>query len=478
MTIKSLLRRHGVHKLTSLLLDMSSFAIGIFLTFKFISVTDTFIDSVYKSSIFLISSIISILMFRYNNLYKQRVLYSNLQQLISLLRCTMYTFLSILVMFFMFEPRGLQSSHRSITLFFVFTSYSLVIFNRFFIFRLFLKEFRSKKLIRKNIIVIGAGKLGRTTAQKFKLVHGIDFNVIGFVDDNIKLLNKRIDDIEVLGSTEDLDKIVNTKDVEKIFIAINKINHEDLFKIIQKCKIVGCPINVVSNLFNIVGIKINQFEYEALNFIKVWPGRKNVYQTTIKRILDVFLASIILILVSPLIIIIFISIKLSSRGPFLYVPISIGKDGLPFHFYKIRSMKHNVSDGLHRNLIKEFITGVKSDGMKLQNDSRITFIGKFIRKHSIDELAQLINVIKGEMSLVGPRPSTQYEYDMMNDWHKQRFSVLPGMTGLWQVSGRSEVGFNDMIMMDIYYVENCSFWFDFIILLKTFKVVIFGKGGY
>jgi undecaprenyl-phosphate galactose phosphotransferase len=140
-------------------------------------------------------------------------------------------------------------------------------------------------------------------------------------------------------------------------------------------------------------------------------------------------------------------------------------------------MYHNVSNVTHKKLVEEFMNGTVI-GAKLRDDPRVTSIGKFIRKHSIDEFAQLINVIKGEMSLVGPRPSTLYEYEQMEDWHKQRFDAMPGMTGLWQVAGRAEVSYTDMIMLDLYYVENRSFWFDIMMLIKTISVVVKGKGGF
>jgi undecaprenyl-phosphate galactose phosphotransferase len=238
------------------------------------------------------------------------------------------------------------------------------------------------------------------------------------------------------------------------------------------------PVNVVSNHFSVVEEKIEQSEFDEVQFVSLVPKANNFYRLFIKRAMDLLIATVILVLLSPILFTVAILIKLTSNGPVFYVPTSIGKDGKPFRFYKFRSMYNAVSDHSHRRLIADFISGKKKDGKKLQNDPRVTPIGKLIRKYSLDEFPQLINVLKGEMSLVGPRPSTQYEYDLMGCWHKKRYSVLPGMTGLWQVNGRSEVSFADMVMMDIYYVENCSFWFDIVILLKTIRVVIFGKGGY
>ena len=298
------------------------------------------------------------------------------------------------------------------------------------------------------------------------------------MDDNEQLHREKMEGVEVCGSICNLETIVLEKDVEEIFITINDIDHEYLFDIIEKCKVVNCPINVVSNHFDVVERKVNQAEFDELRFITMFPRPNSLYQIAIKRIIDVIFASTIVVLLSPGLLLLALLIKLTSKGPVLYVPEVIGYDGKPFHFYKFRSMFANVSDKSHRELIVEFISGKKKDGMKLQDDPRITPIGRIIRKYSLDELPQLLNVIKGDMSLVGPRPSTQYEYGQMESWHKRRYAILPGMTGLWQVSGRSEVSFKDMIMMDIYYVENCSFWLDLEILFKTVGVVIFGEGGH
>jgi undecaprenyl-phosphate galactose phosphotransferase len=201
-----------------------------------------------------------------------------------------------------------------------------------------------------------------------------------------------------------------------------------------------------------------------------------MYRGHLKRGFDILATLFVLLLLSlPLSIVAFL-IKVTSPGPVFYTPTSIGKGGKAFRFFKFRSMYHGVSHDTHKKLVEEFMSG-RIAGAKLRNDPRVTPIGRFIRKFSIDEFPQLFNVLRGEMSLVGPRPSTISESEMMEDWHKRRYDVVPGMTGLWQVSGRSEVSFNDMIVMDLYYIENCSFWLDLVILLRTFGAVVRAKGG-
>jgi len=177
-----------------------------------------------------------------------------------------------------------------------------------------------------------------------------------------------------------------------------------------------------------------------------------------------------------------IAIKLNSHGPVFFRAKAVGRNGKPFCMYKFRSMQIDTGDETHKEYVTKLINGNithnsgKGGVFKITEDERITSIGKFLRKLSLDELPQLINVLKGEMSLVGPRPCLPYEYEIYKNWHKKRSSVRPGITGLWQVAGRSEVVFEDMILLDIYYIYNRGLSLDFSILYETIFAV-FGKRG-
>lgn len=199
----------------------------------------------------------------------------------------------------------------------------------------------------------------------------------------------------------------------------------------------------------------------------------------VKRIFDLLLTVPGLIILSPFLIILAIIIKLDSPGPVIYKQKRIGLNGRPFMCYKFRSMNYNADESLHRKHIIDFAEGRldETQGVKLKDDPRITRVGRFIRRNSIDELAQLFNVLKGEMSLVGPRPVIPYEADLYDLWQSERFSVLPGITGLWQVAGRSYVSFDEMLRMDIRYIRNQSLWFDILILLKTFPAILSKRGA-
>lgn len=210
----------------------------------------------------------------------------------------------------------------------------------------------------------------------------------------------------------------------------------------------------------------------------------------VKRALDLLLATLLLLILLPVLLCIAVVIKLDSPGPAIFVQERVGVrrrsrrgqtvwDTCTFRFYKFRSMVHNADQSLHRAHIQAFVEGRLDTTVtvKLTNDPRITRVGRFLRRTSLDELPQLWNVVKGDMSLVGPRPVPMYEAAAYEEWHRERLAALPGITGVWQVGGRSRVSFDEMVRMDIAYVRNQSLLFDIRLLLSTIPAVFWGRGA-
>jgi len=214
----------------------------------------------------------------------------------------------------------------------------------------------------------------------------------------------------------------------------------------------------------------------------------------VKRCFDITIASALLVVLSPLMTLVAVLIKLDSRGPVLFKQERMGAsrrkdsrgivtwDAKPFRVLKFRSMVNNADQSLHESHIRAFVNGTleqqsEKQTVKLEDDPRITRVGKVIRRTSIDELPQLINVVKGEMSLVGPRPVPVYEVEGYQPRHYERLHAAPGVTGLWQVEGRGQVPFEEMVRMDIWYVRNVSFWLDLKIIAQTIPAVLRGKGA-
>ena len=215
--------------------------------------------------------------------------------------------------------------------------------------------------------------------------------------------------------------------------------------------------------------------------------KRSWWESFIKRFIDVAVALFVLIVGFPFFLSIALLIKLTSRGPVFFTQKRIRENARTFVLYKFRTMKTGADDTLHREFTRHFIQGrIPYSGLdesdsgtyKLKNDPRVTAVGNFLRKTSLDELPQFINILKGEMTIVGPRPPLQYEFDCYEEWHKLRMKVKPGLTGLWQVSGRSRVPFNEMVMLDLYYIEHWSLLLDLRIMYKTLPVMLAGTGGY
>jgi undecaprenyl-phosphate galactose phosphotransferase len=237
-------------------------------------------------------------------------------------------------------------------------------------------------------------------------------------------------------------------------------------------------------LLPIIDRKIYIDSFCGMPMIRMCQQRRIVAYNWIRYALDALLALPLMFVLFPVFGIIAAAIKLNSRGPVFYKADAIGKNGQEFKMLKFRSMKVNNDNDIHKQYVTKLIKGeLGNDGsgekpLKITNDPRVTLVGHFLRKFSLDELPQLINVIMGQMSLIGPRPCLPYEYDVYQDWYKKRASIRPGITGLWQVTGRSEVAFEEMILLDLYYVYNRSIWMDFHILLETIFVVLKKKGAY
>jgi len=219
--------------------------------------------------------------------------------------------------------------------------------------------------------------------------------------------------------------------------------------------------------------------------ISVRVSCPSAWQRGLKRAFDLVGAAAGSLVLLPIFLVVAVVIKLTSAGPILFRQKRIGREGKEFTFYKFRSMVSG-DDTKHREYSEAFVrngaeAGVDDSGRKIYkitDDPRVTPFGRFLRRTSLDEFPQIINVLKGEMSLVGPRPCLPYEWELYEDWHKARLSATPGLTGLWQVTGRSNVTFHDMVILDLYYLYNWSFLWDLKLILQTIPVIILGKGGH
>lgn len=340
-------------------------------------------------------------------------------------------------------------------------------------------------IYNRKVLIVGGDKTGIKVFKSISRDKIYDIRIVGFLDDYKEKGIKIYRDFYNLGKLEDIDEIIKTYNVDEIIIAIDNMPYERLIELVDRCSTACKIIRIYSNFLDVVAKKID-VEYYA-NIPVVMLSQYPIYDFTwiIKQIIDKIMALVLIILLFPLGFVISVGIKFSSKGPVIYKQTRIGKNGKPFSFYKFRSMHQNQDDKEHKEFVKNvwFKKGRKHDSedikiFRMTNDPRVFRFGKFIRKTSLDEIPQLYNVLKNDMSLVGPRPCMPFEWEMYEEWHKNRLSVLPGCTGLWQALGRATVSFEEMVILDLYYISNMTLWFDLKIIFKTIPVILFGKGGY
>lgn len=287
-----------------------------------------------------------------------------------------------------------------------------------------------------------------------------------------------------LGSLNELPGIVNKNKISEIIVTDENIDKRTLISFLDYCTSRGVNAWFPPNLMPIIDVKLYIDNFCGIPMIRLCSQKHTELFNKIKHGLDALMTLPAFVLLLPFFLITALIIKLNSKGPVFYRARSVGKNGKLFDMYKFRSMYESAGNEIHKEYVTKLIKGEIGNGdnpdqpLKITKDPRVTPVGKFLRKTSLDELPQLINVLKTEMSLVGPRPCLPYEWKIYKEWHKKRTCVRPGITGLWQVSGRSDVAFEDMILLDLYYIYNRGVMMDFGILYETIFAVLAKKGAY
>ncbi len=411
-------------------------------------------------------------------MYKYQVILNRLRHAMALQKALFISLVALVFFSFLFKFADVSSSRVLLGLIYINTSLLLLITRVLIVPNIFYRLV-SSKVINRNLLIVGTGQLSTNQAEELIENRSSYFNIVGLVTDGSSLVDqKEIQGVNVLGDIDNIEQVVEQYQVNDILVASDTSCDNKLHDIIEQCKSSNRTIHIVSELYNIAQRKIKIEEIgkvSAFRYVPAQPGTRLVYPI-MKRIVDVSISLMVIIGLLPIWLTLAFLIKVGSRGPVFYKARAVGKNGEEFKMYKFRSMRVDASTKLHEDKVRKMILE-NSATKKLTNDPRITHIGRILRKLSVDEFPQLINVIKGEMSLVGPRPCLPYEYEVMKDWQKQRFAITPGMTGIWQIKGRDEVLFNEQVILDLYYKEHCSVWMDLQILFGTIPVVIFGRGG-
>ena len=344
---------------------------------------------------------------------------------------------------------------------------------------------RSRQINLIPTLVVGRGQEASLFIREMRERPSLGYRVIGVVDTNAIDPQASYEDVPVVGRLESLPEVIRDSGANEVIIADPQVNGEALFEVMMRCgRRRGVEFRIAPSLFNCLPRKTEIDQIGALPMIRLFREPLSSSARILKRTFDLIFAALAILLLLPLWLLIALLIKLDSRGRVFYTQERVGMDGRLFLLYKFRTMQANADAELHREYQRAFIAGRAEANLgnetkptyKLLADPRITRIGKILRRTSLDEVPQLLNVMSGDMSLVGPRPPIPYEVEAYELWHRKRLDMKPGLTGLWQVSGRNRLPFEEMVRLDLFYIENWSLLLDLKIILRTGFVMIAGEG--
>ncbi len=343
--------------------------------------------------------------------------------------------------------------------------------------RVIARYIRSKGLNYRTILIVGTGRRATDLAKVIVGHKFWGFKLLGFVSDGHRLSNGWAN-FRVFGDVPDLRRILEVgqigEPIDEIVFAVTRKKLDEMKQIFLMCEELGIRTRIAMNFFSNKVARIEIEELEGIPFLTFTTTPSNETQLAFKRLLDVTVSLVILALAAPVTIIVALAIKATSPGSVFFKQNRVGLNGRKFTLYKFRTM---IEDAHARRGEVEHLNEMTAPVFKAKDDPRITPVGRFLRRFSFDELPQLWNVLRGDMSLVGPRPPIPEEVASYHRWHRRRLSMKPGLTCLWQVSGRNNVDFERWMKMDLQYIDNWSPSLDFKILLRTIPAVLSGKGA-
>lgn len=316
----------------------------------------------------------------------------------------------------------------------------------------------------RNVLILGAGDCGKKLQRKFVLVPTLGLNLIGFVDNDSKKVGTRVDRCEVLGTRRDLEFLVGLHKVSEVFIAMPDQEEQEVMDLVAECERIGVKYHVVPRFYHLLSYKIRIENLDSIPLITRAERSQSIAAAFAKRGLDVGLSFLVLLMGAPLFVAAAILIKRESPGPIFFVQRRVGRDGKPFRMFKFRTMYQHLSGD--------------APAPNSPYDPRITRIGRYLRRYSLDELPQFLNVLIGNMSIVGPRPEMAFIVDKYGPLERERLRAKPGITGLWQISYAREQAIHDNLDYDLYYIEHQSFLLDLVIIALTGFAVCKGTGAY
>jgi exopolysaccharide biosynthesis polyprenyl glycosylphosphotransferase len=330
----------------------------------------------------------------------------------------------------------------------------------------------------QNVLIVGSGQVARQLAEKMGKHRSYGLNIVGFVDRDEGAIRNGGAPLELVGTTDELRHLVHQHAIDRVVIAFSTDSHEETLDVIRLLQNERVQVDIVPRMFEVLGTSTQLHTIEGIPLVGLALPRLSSSSRLLKRSFDVLGATVGLVLLSPFLLLIALVIKLDSRGPVFFRQVRMGEDERTFRIYKFRTMvadaetrKDEVAHlNMHRNGDPRMF--------KVPSDPRVTRVGAFLRRSRIDELPQLINVLKGEMSLVGPRPLILDEDRFVERWARRRLSLRPGITGLWQVLGASDIPFEEMTKLDYLYVTNWSLREDVRLIMRTIPSLVRGRAAF
>jgi len=339
--------------------------------------------------------------------------------------------------------------------------------------RLLARHVRARGYNYRNLLIVGLNSRAAEVARIIEEHPHWGLRLLGFVAPN-GATPETFSGKRVLGGNDDLEGILRREVVDEVFFILSRRQLDEFESAILLCSELGIRSRVAL-YFPHLKARVLLEDLEGIPLLTFTTTPASAFQLFLKNLMDLSLSALGLLLLSPLMLLIALAIKLSSRGPVFFVQERCGLNGRHFSLYKFRTM---IRDAEHKKSDVKHLNRVEGHAFKAPDDPRITAVGRILRHSSLDELPQLINVLQGRMSLVGPRPPIPEEVEQYERWQRRRLSMRPGLTGLWQVSGRAEIeDFNHWIRLDLQYIDQWSLWLDLKILLKTIPAVLSGKGA-
>ena len=333
----------------------------------------------------------------------------------------------------------------------------------------------------QHTLIVGAGDVGQLLGRKLRQHPELGIRLVGFVDADPKRMRADLDGVPVLGAPGDVARLVREHDIQRVIVSFSNDRHEDELGLVHRLRDLDIHVDLVPRLFEAVGPVVAIHDVEGLKLLTLPPARTSGVSRAAKRVLDVVGATALIIALGPLMMWTALRIRRDSPGPVLFRQERLGAGMRPFDLLKFRTMVVDADDEPHREYVQTIMdpkaTPAEGNLYKLSRNDDVTKVGAHLRRTSLDELPQLFNVLRGEMSLVGPRPCLEYETTMFEPHHFDRFLVPAGMTGLWQVSARANATFREALDLDAAYARNWTLGLDVKLLARTPSAVLRGRGA-